>query len=158
MSTPFVEDWRAALGLVARLDAGLGIDPEPGVAVSAAEPVYATLPATLDALRGARLAIATSDPRTHAAARQWHRVGGGRVLLTPVRLLVTEPAPGVSLGWSGLTGLSVDVTALLLTYGEQSFRVGVHCPVWMSVAVRWVGFGQVHRPEPPAWVAKELDR
>ncbi len=157
MANPFVEDWRAALVLRDRLSAG-GVLETTGTGADAGEAVYASLPARLEVMQGVPLAFATSDPTTHAAARQWHVVANGTVVVTSSRLHMSSPAPGVSMGWHGLTRLYADDRGLVLEYGNQTYRVDVHCPNWLLVVVMNVGFGVVAELRPPSWVLRELAR
>ena len=157
MANPFVEDWRAALVLHERLSDGTRLQPS-GIEPGTGQGVFATRPARLELMQGVALALSTSDPTTHAAARQWRSVANGTLVLTAPRLHISAPPPGVSLGWSGLTRLYADDRGLVLEYADQRFRLCVHCPNWLLVMVFHVGFGSLPTLKPPDWVLRELAR
>lgn len=153
MASDYLEDWRAALRLRDSLEAGH--IPLTRFNDVAAEATYCSLACRCEELVGAPLALANSDPRTHAAAMNWRHLGTGTLVLSQFRLWLAE-SPDISFGWDGLQRLWAEPGCLRLAYGSRDFRLVVHCPVWLSVMVFIAAFHAIPELHPPQHVIKEL--
>ena len=151
VSQAAVDDWHAAVRLQEHLRAGHRATPVSGLVSPAGEPAFARLDGALDVMQGERLALRSSDPTTHAAARQWRPVMTGDLWLVSSRLHLVGVDRDVSQGWQGLTAMHTDTMGLVLTYGLDEFRVRVHCPTWLQVMVMHIGFGVVTNLVAPSW-------
>ena len=129
---------------------GTGLTRCPDVLLAAGT-AFATLPAVLESMSGVRLAIATSDPSTHAAARQWRPVASGSAWLHSDRLRVEAASQRSRWAGSGLSRMYADVHGLVLEYSEGQYRVRTHCPNWLMVMILDVAYGKVADLQPPTW-------
>ncbi|HEX2705626.1 MAG TPA: hypothetical protein VHM65_07700 [Candidatus Lustribacter sp.] len=155
---PSVRDWADALELTSALRAGQRL-PELAVAqagLEPGEPAHAWLEVRVYQQSGIKLAFASSDPTTHAAAQRWAEMDTGSVVVTPARLVVLGRFGAVSFWASRVRRHWLEHDGSALEYDGATFKFVTERPVWFDVVVNAAMYRRVIDRALPEYVRRGL--
>lgn len=157
---PSVLDWAEALALTSALRAGQRL-PEiavPQSGLEPGEPAHAWLGVRVYQQSGIKLAVASSDPTTHAAAQHWAEIDAGSVVVTPARLVVLGRSGVVSFWASRVRRQWLEHDGSALEYDGATFKLVTERPVWFDVVLNAATYRRILERPLPDYVRSGLAR